>query len=350
MKIVYAGLQYHRFDPSKGLSFEHNNVYEGLRRFPGAEIIYFPFERILERGKRRFNEEVLTAVKNEKPDVFFAFMLSDEFTPEILERIKECTTSIAWFADDSWRFYNYSRFWAPRFSWAVTTCSWAPELYRKIVQCSVLRSQWAATVIVSASKRDVVPDGPGVSFVGGWSRPRQNIIGALQRAGIDVAAYGNGWPNGRLGEAEMVRLFSTSKINLALNPAPGWFNQNSLGRLFFRRSVNRIVPDVHLWRNFESWLHRDIPQIKARHFEIPACGGFMITSKADDLQNYYKIGEEIAVYDSIGDLIDKIRYYLTHDSERETIAVAGHKRTIRDHTYAKRFQEIFKIIGLNYGR
>jgi len=45
-------------------------------------------------------------------------------------------------------------------------------------------------------------------------------------------------------------------------------------------------------------------------------------------------------------MIDKIKYYLEHNEERKAVAKAGYERTFRDHTYEKRFNEIFKIIGL----
>ena len=39
-----------------------------------------------------------------------------------------------------------------------------------------------------------------------------------------------------------------------------------------------------------------------------------------------------------------IEYYLQHDEERETIAHAGQRRTLPDHTYSDRMQELVDII------
>ena len=74
----------------------------------------------------------------------------------------------------------------------------------------------------------------------------------------------------------------------------------------------------------------------------------MLTGKADDLDRYYEIGKEIVCFDDTKDLIDKIRYYLVHEEERAAIAQAGYERTLREHTYAHRFQAIFKQINLTY--
>jgi len=344
MKIVYSGLKYANYDLNLGLSFEHNNFYESLRKLPKTEVLCFPYERILELGRDKGNEELLDLIKKEKPDLFFAFMFTDELNPEILDEINKYTKSIAWFSDDHWRFDNYSRFYAPHFSNVITTYSKAVDRYKKIGIKNVVHSQWAANADIYKPITENVKKEIDVSFVGTWSRPRGKIISAIEKAGINIKTYGKGWSVGRISEKEMIEIFSSSKINLALNPAPGYFNANSLGRLLLKRSMNKIVPDFHIWDNFKSWTKRGIPQIKARHFEIPACGGFLMTSMADNLGDYYKIGEEIVIYNDIKDLIDKIKYYLKNDQKRKKIAEAGYSRTIKDHAYQKRFTEIFKKI------
>lgn len=337
------------YKPDGGFTFEHTNFYLSLKNFPGTEVIYFPFDKILEIGKDRFNKEILSLVKDEKPDLVFCFMVSDELALETLDEMKKHATTVAWFADDSWRFWNYSRFYGPHFTWVVTTYSWMPALYKRFGQPNIIRSQWAANTNVYKPDNTVNnKDRPAVSFVGGWTKPRQRIISKLKREGVMVSAYGSGWPLGRVSEEKMIQIFSSSKINLGLNPPPGFLNKNSLGRLFFRRSVNKIVPDIHIARNIKMLLHRGIPQIKARHFEIPACGGFLITQDADDLGKYYRIGEEIVTYKNINDLAEKIQYHLNNDDARRKIARAGYERTIKEHTYQKRFEEIFKLIGFSY--
>lgn len=58
MKILYTGIQYHFYRKEDGFSFEHANFYPALQRFPGANVTYVPFDRILEVGKTKFNEEL----------------------------------------------------------------------------------------------------------------------------------------------------------------------------------------------------------------------------------------------------------------------------------------------------
>jgi len=343
MKIIYSGLKYSNYNPDLGLSFEHINFYEFLKLLPNIEVIYFPYDDILKIGKNGWNKKLLSIIKEEKPDIFFAFMFTDEFDKNILEEIKKYTKSIAWFSDDHWRFDNYSKYYAQYFSLVITTYSKAVEKYNKIGAKNVIRSQWAANI---ETYKPILrkEEQFEVSFVGTWSRPRQKIISQLQKAGINVIAYGSGWPAGKVSQQKMMEIFSNSKINLALNPASGYFNVNSLGRLFLKRSINKIIPSFNFINNFKCWISRGISQIKARHFEIPACGGFLITSMADDLGSYYKIGEEIVVYKNIDDLISKIKYYLKNENERIKIAAAGYEKTLKNHAYNERLDKIFKEI------
>lgn len=71
----------------------------------------------------------------------------------------------------------------------------------------------------------------------------------------------------------------------------------------------------------------------------------MLTEGADDLDRYYDNGKEVVCFAGRDDLVEKVRHYLKHDSERAAIAKAGHERTIRDHTYAIRFKDIFRHMG-----
>lgn len=108
------------------------------------------------------------------------------------------------------------------------------------------------------------------------------------------------------------------------------------------------MPSLNVFDNFRTWTHINVPQIKARPFELSACGAFVVSGYADDLGSYYKENEEMVFYRNPAELPEKIKYYLAHDDERKKIAEAGHKRTASDHVYEKRFSKIFKELGLNY--
>jgi spore maturation protein CgeB len=87
-------------------------------------------------------------------------------------------------------------------------------------------------------------------------------------------------------------------------------------------------------------------QIKARHFEINACGAFQLSYYVNGLERCYAIGEEIGVYLDPDDLVDRVRIYLEDDGLRERIAGNALRRTLSDHSYSARFKALFAHMGL----
>ena len=81
-----------------------------------------------------------------------------------------------------------------------------------------------------------------------------------------------------------------------------------------------------------------------RHFEITACGGFMLTYPTPELSQYFEIGKECDVFHNESELLDKIAYYLDHDQERREIAAAGQRRTLKEHLYSHRITRLVELL------
>jgi len=347
MKVLYAGIRREGYNPARRDSFEYVNFYLTLKTMSGVEVIEYPFDHILEVGKRKWNEELLALVSREKPDLLFTFMYTDEFDPGTLAQIKEKTNTktIAWFADDYWRFWNYSKHWPPYFNYVITTYSKAADWYEQAGFENVLLSQWACNTLLYKPveiKKDV-----DVSFVGQHKSGRAKVIQELKRAGIKVQCFGYGWPGGKLSQDEMLAVFSRSKICLNLTDRKSLLDPSIIGRIVCRKSINHVVPDFHWIDNFRAYLHFPILHTHARPFELAGCRAFTISGRSEDIGRYYEENREMAFYKNTAELIEKVKYYLAHDVERETIAKAGFLRTIKNHTYELRFKEIFSKIGLS---
>jgi O-antigen biosynthesis protein len=83
--------------------------------------------------------------------------------------------------------------------------------------------------------------------------------------------------------------------------------------------------------------------LNMRVFEALACGSFLLTEDVPDLHQHFKDGEHLATFKTIDEAVEKARYYLAHDSEREIIAKAGHEEFLAKHTYGHRAKEILKV-------
>jgi len=81
-----------------------------------------------------------------------------------------------------------------------------------------------------------------------------------------------------------------------------------------------------------------------RTFEIAATGTLQLCDAREDMSSFYKPGEEIETFSNPQEMMDKIRYYLTHEEERRAIALRAFERTLKDHTYTKRLNQLLTII------
>ena len=77
-------------------------------------------------------------------------------------------------------------------------------------------------------------------------------------------------------------------------------------------------------------------RITSRTFHIPASGGFLLHERTAELADYFEEGREVACFDSPGELVEKVRYYLDHEPERRRIAEAGHRRCVRENRWSQR--------------
>lgn len=57
--------------------------------------------------------------------------------------------------------------------------------------------------------------------------------------------------------------------------------------------------------------------------EIPACGGFMLTNWSEDQAALFGDGKECVFYNTMDEMVEKAKYYLENDGEREKIRRAG---------------------------
>lgn len=81
-----------------------------------------------------------------------------------------------------------------------------------------------------------------------------------------------------------------------------------------------------------------------RTFEIAASGTLQLCDAREDIASFYKPGEEIEIFSNPQEMMDKIRFYLTHEEERRAVVLKAFERTLRDHTYKKRLGQLLAVI------
>lgn len=329
MKILVVCMRHTYGDPHRELSFEYFNFYQVLEAM-GHEVELFDYMGELHAlGKTGMNRKLLERVREWRPAVAVFSLYTDQFEPETVNALREYTKTFCFFHDDTWRV-DYSRFWAKHFDFFSTPDLRGESKYREIGLDTAIYFPFGCNEALFR-KLDV-PKRYDVSFVGGWHPWRQWLIDRVKAAGIDVEVVGHRWPKGEIDQEGMIRIFNESRINLNLSNSASWDVR------YLTSSPRALLNRVRSKKNIE--------QMKARIFEVSGCGGFQLSYFVEGLANCYDIDREIAVYADADDLIDKIRFYLAHDSLRESMASAAHQRTLREHTFKQRFQMVFERMGL----
>ena len=80
-----------------------------------------------------------------------------------------------------------------------------------------------------------------------------------------------------------------------------------------------------------------------RMFETTGMGSLLISEDAPNASDLFRAGQEIVTYSGVEELVDKIEYYLDHDSERAEIARAGQSKTLNTHNTVERGKQIISI-------
>lgn len=154
-----------------------------------------------------------------------------------------------------------------------------------------------------------------VSFVGCWSPEKEEkILYLLKHAnGLNIKVYGIGWkyassefkqkmgPNLRAGVFgdELAIVYSASKVNLGL--------------LSCAKSDSTL---------------RD--QTTARTFQVPATRSLLLHEDTPEVRSLFNDGEEMLLFKSNEDLLDKVNYAIKERAMRETICESGYVRCLRE--------------------
>jgi len=309
MKVLCVFGEHQYGDPSRGLSTEFAAFVPALRQL-GHEVRHFEsWNRGMYRDLAELNAKLLQAVDEFRPDIMLTVQMFFELWLETLDiiRARADVATVSWTTDDSWKYREVSRFIGHSYDAMTTTYDYVLPRYHADGIQSVLLTQWAVSSDWLSDPRPARECRYPVSFVGAAHGDRPGIISRLRAQGIDVACFGHGWPNGSVAAEDIPRIMRDSAISL----------------------------------NFANSKGND--QIKARTFEVPGAGGFLLTAGAPGLERFFVPGKEIAVFDGMTVLADSIRHFLAHQDERDMIALAGNRRVRNEHTYEHRMAQVLEF-------
>lgn len=87
--------------------------------------------------------------------------------------------------------------------------------------------------------------------------------------------------------------------------------------------------------------------IPLRALDIMASKGTLLSNYQLELAEYFTDGEDVIMYESIEDALDKADFYLKHDDLRTQITQNGFAKINEQFTYPERISQMLKIAGIS---
>ena len=171
--------------------------------------------------------------------------------------------------------------------------------------------------------RDRERYGCDASFIGTWSPKKESILASLreQLPSANIRIWGGQWSRARhplvrqvasahpIEGDEYVRAICASTINLAILSEK-------------RRGASSD------------------DQITSRTFHIPACGGFMLHERTEELGEFLVEGESVACFNGVDELAAQVTRFLGDSAARRAIADRGRAAVVPRHGWDARIKDI----------
>ena len=135
-----------------------------------------------------------------------------------------------------------------------------------------------------------------VLFIGTAEKPRQIALRAIAEGGIPVHVYG-------LGEKPAAMRHPYLHVH---------------ERHLYGRDYAAAFSSATISLNFLRRQSRDLQT--SRSVEIPACGGFMLAERTPEHSRLFEEGVEAEYFDTCGELLEKVRYYVANPDKAAEIA------------------------------
>lgn len=260
----------------------------------GVDVIRYDYRKKLKDmggDVTKRDDDLINICENEEPD-FVLFSKCNMMEPRVNKFCQEKSISVMWYMDD---LYNMDKEFMSKMQFTdylFTSCIGCLDVFNGVCD-NVYRLQGGYDPDIhkpmSVQKtRDVV-------FIGDLRPKRKDFFNHVKFEVI------NGVYN-----LEHSKVVSETKINLNFTEGRGTSN---------------------------------------RLYKIMAAGGFVLTQPWINMEEDFTIGEHLDIFETVGELRQKIKYYLENEKEREKIANNGYERVklYDNNNYAKNI--IDKVFG-----
>lgn len=305
-------------------TFEAPDFYPSYTAIQNLKVTTDRLDYLQNTYLQMVSQAVQAKVETFEPDLVLA-MAQAPMTHQTLKRLKRDNVPTAmWFVED-YSLFTYWKSYAPFYDiFAVIQKGPFTRELNAIGVDNVLYLPLAAQPDfhrpLELSPIDRKKYGSDISFMGAGYPNRRVAFQKL--VGKNFKIWGNEWDGDhvlkpllqfdgrRVSSEECVKIFNATSINLNLHSSI---------------QADQLVT------------HGDF--INPRTFELCGCGAFQLVDKRQLMDEAFD-SDELATFESMDDLMDKVDYFLAHPEECRAYAEKGKARVLREHTYAARMQSL----------
>jgi len=84
--------------------------------------------------------------------------------------------------------------------------------------------------------------------------------------------------------------------------------------------------------------------VNQRIFDVPACGGFVLTDYRNQMEDLFDLETEVVVFHDPKEIPELIKKYLSDEKKRESITAAAQKHILAEHTYEHRLEQLISFM------
>jgi spore maturation protein CgeB len=276
-------------------------------------------------------QQVFEVIKENKPD--FIIHTKDELPAELFQDLRQYAKVIQWYPDlaiPEWLppyvrasdiFFTMAEGLVHEFRRFNPNTLWLTQAFEP--------SFFHINTITSA---DINTYSADVTFVGNlgsktYYLSRRKNLKRIIKEGFNLKWWGPRIP----------RKLSTIPLHL------GKLGRSYGGRFIWGEEYAKVAKLSKVFLAFDA-----IPHIRksmsARIYTAVGCGAFYMCQHVEGIEELFVPEKEIVTFQNEEEMVDMIRYYLNDDNARKSIAEAGKRRILKDHTYEVRIRQMFRMI------
>lgn len=275
------------------------------------------------------SQAILAKVETFEPDLVLALAQAPLGAQALRRLRRDGVPTAMWFVED-WRVFTYWRGYAPLYDFFA------------VIQEDPFLGELAAAGQPNALYLPLAADPQ-------FHRPLDLTPGERRTWGAQVGFMGAGYPNRRRafrrlahhdfkiwgteweGDAVLARRVQMQGRRVSPEECVKIFNA-TLVNLNLHSSVQaeRLVPGGDF--------------VNPRTFELAACGAFQLVDRRTLMDELFW-SDELATFETMAELEERIQYFLAHPEERVEYARRGRARVLAEHTYTHRMQALLAFIA-----